>query len=400
MINCREYWVNMLIKIADPVLKNFSQERLHEALRLESENSDREKYKGLEILGRTLAGIAPWIEEVASDSEEEALRRQYAELSRKAIAVAVNPESPDYCFLGSEEKEWNIQWLVDASFLALAIIRAPRELGEKLSEHDRQNLVEAFLKTRNYRPVYNNWLLFSATIEAALYVLGQDYDLVRIDYAIRQMEQWYVGDGLYGDGPLFKMDYYNSYVIQPMLVCLVRMFHDRYTEPYEVYQSDKSLGAKMYKVVMNRFVRYAKIQEESIAPDGAFAPIGRSLVYRCGAFHALAQAALWRTLPVDVTPAMARGALTRVIKKTLDAPNTFSDTGWLQIGVCGHQPMMAYSYITTASLYMATLAFLPLGLSEEDEFWSSPEEMSTWEKCFSGVDLMPDTPLLGDVLHY
>ena len=41
---------------------------------------------------------------------------------------------------------------------------------------------------------------------------------MRVDYAVRQHEQWYKGDGAYGDGPEFHWDYYNSFVIHPMLV--------------------------------------------------------------------------------------------------------------------------------------------------------------------------------------
>lgn len=396
MGTCREYWVEMLLKIAGPVLINFDKEQLHQSLQLEESGADREQYKGLEILGRTLSGLAPWLENASEDYREEALRQKYAKLSRRAVEVAVNPASADYCFLGTTEKEWNKQWLVDAAYLAMAVIRAPKELGDKLSPEGKQNLVAAFLKTRNYRPVFNNWLLFSAVIEAALYVLGQDYDLMRIDYAIRQMEQWYVGDGFYSDGPRFRMDYYNSFVIQPMLTCLVRMFHDKYTEPDAVLPEGEPVGEKMFRLVMTRFQRYVRIQEESIAPDGSFAPVGRSMVYRCGAFQALAQAALWNTLPEEVSPAMARCALTKVIQKTLDAPGTFKTDGWLQMGLCGSQPDIAYAYNTTASLYMATLAFLPLGLPATDRFWTDADEMTTWEKCFSGVNAQKDIPIVRD----
>jgi hypothetical protein len=36
-----------------------------------------------------------------------------------------------------------------------------------------------------------------------------------------------------------------------------------------------------------RAKRYAAVQERMIGPDGTFPPIGRSLAYRCGAFHLL-----------------------------------------------------------------------------------------------------------------
>ena len=72
--------------------------------------------------------------------------------------------------------------------------------------------------TRPIAPHFNNWLLFSAMVEAGLKALGANWDRARVDYALRQHEQWYKGDGAYGDGPELHWDYYNSFVIHPMLV--------------------------------------------------------------------------------------------------------------------------------------------------------------------------------------
>ena len=49
--------------------------------------------------------------------------------------------------------------------------------------------------------------------------------------------------------------------------------------------------------ILERARRYAAILERLIAPDGSFPAIGRSLAYRCGAFHLLAALALRRQLP-------------------------------------------------------------------------------------------------------
>lgn len=400
MNECRRYWVEMLTKMARPVLENFSNRTLHKNLVLETRGTDREKYRGLEILGRTLSGLAPWLDTPAIDSEEEKLRQEFANLAREAIDAATDKESPDYCIFSTGDKMWNMQWLVDAAYLALTIMRAPKELIVKLPDRVRKNLADCFRLTRNTRPVFNNWILFSATVEAGLYALGEDYDVMRVDYAIRQMEQWYAGDGFYQDGPIFQLDYYNGYVIQPMLTQIVDLFYKGYVEKHHLYSPDEPVGEKIYRLVMQRFVRYAQIQERSIAPDGTYPPFGRSLVYRGGAFQVLAQAALWHKLPDTVTPAMARVALTRVIKRTLEAEGTFNEHGWLNIGVCGHQPSMCETYITTASLYMATLAFLPLGLDENDEFWSAPDEPTTWEKIFNGVDMPGDHSIPHDINLY
>ena len=45
--------------------------------------------------------------------------------------------------------------------------------------------------------------MFSAMVEAGLKLLGAPWDRLRVDYALRQHEQWYKGDGIYGDGPSF-----------------------------------------------------------------------------------------------------------------------------------------------------------------------------------------------------
>lgn len=400
MKETRRYWVHMLTKLANPVLTNFKNGTLKKNLVLEASEEIRESYKGLEILGRTLAGLAPWIETPAIDPEEETLRAEYAALAREAVAAATDEASPDFCIFGSGQKQWNVQYLVDAAYLALALVRAPHELCEKLPDNVRKNLAECFRTTRNIRAVYNNWVLFSAMVEAGLFVMGEDYDIVRIDYALRQMEQWYAGDGFYKDGPTFAFDYYNSFAIQPMLTVLADKFADSYAASNHIYSPGEPVGKKMRRLIMKRFVRYARIQEMMIAPDGSYPPVGRSLVYRCGAFQALAQAALWEMLPEEVTPAMARCALTKVIKKTLEAKDTFREDGWLNIGVCGHQGNICESYITTASLYMATLAFLPLGLDESKPFWSTPDEPTTWERVYGGENRRGDHALNGDIKLY
>jgi hypothetical protein len=79
-----------------------------------------------------------------------------------------------------------------------------------------------------------------------------------------------------------------------------------------------------------------------------------------------------------------RSALSSVIKTTIDAPDTFDKDGWLTIGLCGHQPGIGEGYISTGSLYLCTVAFLPLGLPSEDEFWSGPSMEWTSKKAFSG----------------
>lgn len=63
--------------------------------------------------------------------------------------------------------------------------------------------------------------------ETFLLKIGEDYDPSRIDYALKKIPEWYYGDGVYGDGPSFAMDYYNSFVIQPMLVEVLQVMVEK-----------------------------------------------------------------------------------------------------------------------------------------------------------------------------
>ncbi len=139
--------------------------------------------------------------------------------------------------------------------------------------------------------------------------------------------------------------------------------------------------------------RYAEIQERMINTDGSFPVTGRSITYRGGAFHHLADISLRKQLPASLPPAQIRSALTAVLKRTLDAPGTFTKDGWLNIGLSGHQTDLSEGYINTGSLYLCTNIFLPLGLPDSDEFWTAPSKPWTAAKVWSGQDAHADHAL-------
>jgi hypothetical protein len=374
----RSLWIATLRRIADPVLKNLATGTLKKQMPVEqAAGADRSAVTHLEAIGRLIAGMAPWIELGPDDPDEGRVRAQYAELCRQAIARAVDPSSPDFLNFTRER-----QPLVDAAFLAQGVLRARRALGESLDAATLRHLVAALESTRAIAPPFNNWLLFSATVEAALARLGARWDRMRVDYALRQHDQWYKGDGTYGDGPSFHWDYYNSFVIQPMLLDVLDVCRDE-------MPAWKDLAGR----VDQRARRYAAILERLVAPDGTFPPIGRSLAYRCGAFQLLGQMALRRSLPEGLSPAQVRGALTAVIRKSLEAPGTFDANGWLRIGFCGHQPGIGESYISTGSVYLCAVGFLPLGLGPSDEFWSAPSQPWTSVLAWDGKPFPIDRAL-------
>ena len=373
----RQYWLRILGKLADPVLSNLAAGTLKRNMPVECVTgnvADRRRYTHLEALGRLLAGIAPWLEAALPAGGERDAQQRYAKLAREAIHSATDPQSPDY--LNFHEGS---QPLVDCGFLAQALLRAPNELWKKLDAPVQRNLTAALASSRAITPGFSNWLLFSATVEAALALMGERWDGMRIDYAIRQHQQWYAGDGVYGDGPRFHWDYYNSFVIQPMLLDVLRNI-GQHSRSWDSFLPD----------TLERAKRYAAIQERLIAPDGSYPVVGRSVTYRCGAFHLLAQMALLGQLPAGLNGPRARVALTAVARRTLDAQGTFDDAGWLTVGCCGHQPHLGESYISTGSLYLCATVLLPLGLAPAHPFWTGTAEDWTSRRIWRGEDAPAD----------
>lgn len=376
----RPYWVSVLDKLSGPVLGHLSRRQLKQAMPVESAPgvTDRSRYTYLEAFGRLLCGIAPWLKADGLEETESGLQKKYAGLARSSLDAATDPHSPDFMNFNRGG-----QPLVDAAFLAEAILRAPSVLWDPLEPRVRRQVIDAFKATRAIgNPTGSNWVMFSAMVETALLFMNEPTIEDRLEGSLRRMLGWYLGDGTYGDGRFFHWDYYNSFVIQPMLVDVL-----------EVLRRQDNRYEPAYNAVLRRARRYAEIEERLIAPDGSFPSLGRSTAYRFGAFQVLAQVSLLRQLPPRVKPAQVRSALTAVIRRMIEAPGTFDANGWLRIGFCGHQPSLGERYISTGSLYLCSVALMPLGLPPADPFWNKPAARWTSQQLWSGEDLPADHAL-------
>jgi hypothetical protein len=222
-------------------------------------------------------------------------------------------------------------------------------------------------------------MLFAAIIETFLLYIGEDYNIARIDTAIDKITKWYVGDGWYSDGERFHFDHYNGYVIQPMLVDILK-----------VNVAKGRRDKKEFDIAYKRMQRYASFQERFISPEGTYPVFGRSSTYRVGAFQPLTKLALEDALPEEIKPAQVRCALTAVMKRMF-IPATFNKGNWLTLGLVGNQQNgIADSYSNTGSMYLTAYAFLPLGLPAAHSFWTDPFTEWTQLKAWSGKPFKKD----------
>lgn len=374
----RQVWVDLCYKISQPVLENMSKGNFQKDFPLELSptwDGRDTKVAYLETFARLMAGISPWLALPDDGTPEGKQRKQLHEWAIQAYKNAVDPNSPD-----------KITWLTntsqplcDASYLVESFMRAPEATWGQLDEVTKKRYIEGLKSLRTIRPAYNNWLLFRAMVEVFFMSIGEDVDEYALSVGLQKMSEWYLSDGWYSDGPEYAMDYYNSYVMHPMMVEVVEMCKKhKFSTPISL------------DLAVKRMNRFNTILERFISPEGAYPAVGRSVIYRMGAFQTLAMSAWKYGLPKDLTNGSVRSALTCVMKRMFAVDGNFDDKGYLRLGFAGHQPNLANYYSNNGSLYMTSLVFMPLGLPADHPFWTAPAEPWTSQKAWSGQEFPED----------
>ena len=374
--NDRAYMLDLLTRMAEPVLSNMSKGELQRrfALELSPTWDGRDKRVAyLECFGRLMSGMAPWLALEDDNSAESKLRARLRQQALQSYANSVDPASPDYLLWKGPG-----QALVDSAYFTNALMRAPKALWEPLDAATKRRIVAEIKGLRRIEPPYINWLLFAAMNEAWLLSVGEEQDPMRMSVAIRKINEWYVGDGWIKGGASFHFDYYNSYVMYPMLVEILEVM-EKTNAPFW-----NGKPADLHAQALKRMQRYAEHLERFISPTGTYPPIGRSLTYRTAAFQPLALLAWRKQLPASLPEGQVRAAMAAVHQTVWSAPDNFDKDGYLTIGFVGHHPELADIYSNNGSMYIASEGLLSLGLPATDSYWTAPAQEWTQKKAFAG----------------
>jgi hypothetical protein len=377
----RDYWVGQAYKMARPVLENMAHGKLQQNMLTEfspSFDNRNRKVVFMETFGRLMAGIAPWLALSDDGSDEAKHRKQLRDWALASYRNAVDPSSPDYLCWGVSDQN-----LVDAAYIAESFLRAYDTLWQPLDSLTKRRYFQEFQRLRRIDPPYTNWLLFASTIESFLAKAGGGCDNFRVNMACRKVEEWYVGDGWYADGPVFAFDYYSSYVFHAMYLETLQAMIDAKVNTRIDYN-------KYFDRALKRAQKYAIILERFISPEGTFPVIGRSTPYRLAAMQPLALLAWYQKMPKELSNGQVRAALTQVMHRMFDHQNNYNQKGFLTIGFCGSQPETADWYTNNGSLYMTSLAFMPLGLPANHPFWTDAPQPWTQVKAWNGKPFPKD----------
>ncbi len=297
-------------------------------------------------------------------------------------------EAPDICelmlaawksvidgsYLTSDEWKCGDQLLVEAANLVYGFLLYPKSWSA-LPTLTQNKIFDILLTASAITPHKNNWYLFKCAVDIFLHKHGKLGSIRHVFQLLNEFEAWYVGDGWYKDGPAFKMNYYNSYVILPFSYII-----------YNYLRRIQSQLQTRFEVVCKRIQRHAEWLERLISIDGTFPIFGRSVVYRTAVFHALVFCAVHVGLPPSLSHGQIRRGLGLVHTKMWSSGYTqFDPNGFLHLGFIGSQPWVADSYSNNGSCYFTVLSFSVYSLPSTHPFWTADEKPITQERAWTNV---------------
>ena len=324
---------------------------------------------GVEGFARSLLIAAPLLAGRAEDPHDHA--GWYA----RGLAAAMEPGGPDRWgrAIGVDEiKQWNgtPQPIVEAANLAFGLALCRTRVWDGLDGGLRERTADWLAHHAAKHGSDNNWLLFTAVIEAFLRSAGYDVPGGHAAADVDRFESWYLGDGWYNDGPVSpttghgnRVDHYNSWVIQPFL--------------WQWYQLTEQPAARRGQF-LDRLGEFADSYALLFAADGSPLHQGRSLTYRQAVLGGL-----WAAGLAGVGGAAA-GATRRLASGVL---RHFTELG---VGVDAAPSLgrsaapflsMCQVYSGPGSPYFAGMGFLGLAAPADHPLWTEPEQPQPAERA-------------------
>lgn len=324
---------------------------------------------GIEGFARSFLTAAPLLAGRAEDPHDHA--GWYA----RGLAAAMAPDGPDRWgrAIGVDEiKQWNgtPQPIVEAANLAFGLAVCRAQLWDRLDEKLRDQTADWLTHHAVKHGSDNNWLLFTAVIEAFLTSAGYEVPGGHAQEDVDVFESWYLGEGWFNDGPISpttghgnRVDHYNSWVIHPFL--------------WRWYQLSDHIGERREQY-LRRLGDFADSYALLFAADGSPLHQGRSLAYRHAVLGGLWTAALAGvgSEPAGATRRLASGVLRRFTVELgagLDGPPLL---GW---GSEQFLPMCQV-YSGPGSPYFAGMGFLGLAAPADHPLWTEPEQPQPSER--------------------
>jgi hypothetical protein len=233
---------------------------------------------------------------------------------------------------------------------------APEVFWSPLSAKAKCDLA-SWLKGIEHATMYDdNWHFFVILVQEGLRRVGIRIDPDSREFHLNQIDNYYLGDGWYGDGPEGFVDHYNGYAFHTYGLLFASLENESDCPRVRTYVDRARSNAETFRYWFG--------------DDGSAVPFGRSMIYRFG------MASMWGALAVAGIEALPwseiRGLWARHVRSWLGKSIT-DEAGRLTLGYANSNALVVEEYSSPNSPYWAMKALLPLSLPENHPFWQAEE---------------------------
>ncbi|MCQ1061165.1 DUF2264 domain-containing protein [Photobacterium sp. ZSDE20] len=299
----------------------------------------------MEGLSRLFWGIFPSIAGSSNQCDLSALI--------EAVKLGTDPSSSEYWGdIGAID-----QRTVEAAVYGFGFCLVPDQIKDLFDQQSLDNLVTWLAQTANCEVADSNWRFFPIIIQVGLMRMGFEYDQSCLNRHFNGIEEMYLGNGWYCDGPGRPKDYYIS------------MGFHFYSLLYVKFMTDKDPERCM--ILQKRAEQFSHDYITLFSPQGDTVPFGRSLTYR------FAHVAYWSAMVYVESNEHSLGVMKGIILRNLRwwaKQDILNNHGLITIGYSYSNLVMAEDYNGPGSPYWALKTFLFLALEDQHPFWQCEEK--------------------------
>lgn len=249
------------------------------------------------------------------------------------------------------------QQMVEAASIAVALHETRPWLWDRLDPASQETVADWLGGFVGRRTWGNNWRLFQVVVEQFLASVGAPFEQKEIDAALDAIEEWYVGDGWYTDGPGQNFDYYAGWAMHLYPLLWSRMAGD-----------DDGGRGEVYRGRLREFLgQYVHL----FGSGGAPVHQGRSLCYRFGSVAPFFLGALCDATPLEPgqTRRLASGVVRHFVERGVPDERGLLTLGWYDQFLPATQ-----AYSGPGSPYWASKGFAGLLLPPDHPVWTAGEQ--------------------------
>lgn len=308
-----------------------------------AEFSDTEA--GLEGFARPLWGLAP----LAAGGGSFDWWAEY----RTGLVNGTDPSHPEYW---GDVEDYS-QRAVEMAPIGVALLLVPELLWDPLDPAEQENVVAWMAQVNDVAYLDTNWRFFRVLANMGLRAVGAPHDAPAMRVDLDRLEEFYLDNGWYADGPTEHCDYYVAWEMHVDGLIHAATMADEEPERAKRFRHRAKLFADEFR--------------HWFAESGAALPYGRSQTYR------FAQGAFWGGLALADVEALPWGQLKHLwlqhLRWWLDRPIR-TDAGVLSLGYAYPTLKTTERYSSPGSPYWGMKFFLPLALPDDHPFWQATPE--------------------------